>query len=111
MGDGLFNLFCPSVSRSGIRGKKHHADAVSTQRRQNDVLFGTYFFEKQIRQLQQNAGPVPRGLIAADGTPVHQVFQHLEAIYNNVVIFTAVHIGHKPHAATVVFIAPPVKTL
>jgi len=66
---------------------------------------------QRVGNLDQDAGAVAHELVGADGAPVVQVLQDLQALAHDGVALLALDVGHETHAAGVVFLAGVVQTL
>jgi hypothetical protein len=64
-----------------------------------------------MRDLNKNAGPISRTGITPHRTPVGQVFQDLKTLFNDIVGFMTLDIGHKPDAAGILFILGVIEAL
>jgi hypothetical protein len=64
-----------------------------------------------VRDLHEDAGAVAGERIAAAGTAVGEVFEHLEPLPHDVVALHAVHVDDEAHAAGVVLIGGVVEAL
>ena len=91
--------------------QEHHADAIFARRRQRETESRRFAREKFVRDLNQNAGAVAGFRIATAGAPMRQVDEDLNPLFDDVVGFLALDIGHKTHAAGVVLVARIVKPL
>ena len=99
--------------RGAVRfhGQEHHANAVFAGGRQGEAEFGAFRARKTVRDLDQDAGAIARFRIAAAGAAMGQVDQDLDALYDDVVRFLALDVGHKADAAGVVLMARVVEAL
>ena len=94
-----------------ILRQKNEPDPVLPHLRQGNPKGGALFNEKFMRDLNQQAGAVPGQRIAAASPPVAEVFDDLNALFNNGVRLLALHIDHEAHAAGVFFVLRVIKTL
>jgi hypothetical protein len=87
--------------RGAIRRQEHHAHRVAPGRGELDPETGAHATEEAIRNLDQQAGPIPGIGVAAAGAAVAQVDQDLDALLDDVVLGLPVHPRHEADAAGV----------
>ena len=101
---GHFFDHLPRPARFGLaRGHEHHADAVLSRRGQGESFRGGLSAEESVGDLQEQSGPVPRVGIAAAGTAVREVDQHLDALLNDLVTRPALDVSYETDATGIVF--------
>ena len=84
-----------------ILGKEEHANAVFPLPAQSNAQLGTYFGEKAVADLNQNANAVPGLPLGIFSGPVFQVFHNVQGICHNLMGFPAVDVHNGPDAAVV----------
>ena len=109
--NGTLDFFLTGNAAGAFLRQEAHADTVFASRRQGHALLGHFFAEEGVRQLYENAGTVAHQRICAYGTPVIQVFQDQQALFDDGVSLLAFDMGNEPHAAGVVFVSGVVQTL
>jgi hypothetical protein len=65
--------------------------------------------QEPMRYLHQNPGTITRRDLGAGGTPMGQALEHGEALVHDVVVRTAMKVGHHAHTTGVMFIRGVVK--
>jgi hypothetical protein len=64
-----------------------------------------------VRNLNQNASPVPRLRIAACGAAVGKVDENLKTLADDVMAFFSTYAGHQTHATSIVFVPGMIESL
>ena len=91
--------------------QKHHAHRVAARRRQLHPQLGALPGKELVRNLNQHAGAVAGLRIAAAGSAMLQVLQHLDALLHDCVALCALDVGDKPETAGVMLVRRVVQTL
>src|SRR5690606_18278284 len=87
------------------------ADAIIAWLRQVDALARHFLAEEAVWNLHKNASAVAHQRIGADSAAMGQVFQHLEAVFHDLMRLLALHMRNKANAARIMFVARIVKSL
>ena len=87
------------------------ADAVLADRRQLDALPSHLLAEEAVRYLHEHARPVAHQRIGSHRAAMGEVFQHGEAVADDLVRLDVLHLGDEADAAGIVFVARIVKPL
>ncbi|MNS96608.1 hypothetical protein D3C72_1309180 [compost metagenome] len=91
--------------------QEDHAHAVFAGGRQAHALRGHFFAVELVRNLDQDTGAVAHQRVRADGTPVVQVLQDLQALGNDLVGLLALDVRDHADAAGVVLVGRVVHAL
>ena len=102
------NHLLHDVAVTPVVRQEYEADAVRSGRRQ---LEGCDFPEKRVRCLDQNPGAVAGVRLAAAGSAVLQIDEHVEGISNDLMRPLSFDVHDETHAARIVFRAGVVQTL
>jgi hypothetical protein len=86
-----------------VCGQKHQSGGIVRFNRELDVRLPGRFFQKPVRLLDQYAGAVAGGFVAAAGAAVSQVHQDLQGVLHQCVSGTVVEVADHACAAGVVF--------
>ena len=81
------------------------ADAILAGRRQLEALRGHLLAEEAVGNLHQHAGAVAHQRIGADGAAMRQVFEHGEAVLDDLVRLDALHVDDEADAAGIMLVA------
>ena len=108
---GAFDLFLTGQARSRFLRQKDHADAVVAGLRQGDALLRHFLAQVGVWNLDQDTGPVAHQRVGADGAPVIQVFQDLQALFDDRVALLPLDVCDKTDTAGVVLVGRVVKPL
>ncbi len=76
-----------------------------------DALLGHFLAIETVRNLDQDARAVAHQRIGADGAPVVEVLENLQALLDDLVAFLALDVSDEADAAGVVFVLRVVQTL
>jgi len=94
-----------------VLGQETHGHGILAGRRKVDLRILGPVAQKPIGNLNQNPGAVANQRVCAHGAPVIEIDQNLKAAGNHLMGFSALDIGHKPHAARIMLVARIVQTL
>ena len=94
-----------------IGGQEYHAGTVVSEFRQCDPQFTANPGKELVRQLCQHAHAVTGIFLAAAGSPMHQVLEDGEGMFDDSVRFAALDIDHESHPARIMLGARLVQTL
>jgi hypothetical protein len=99
------------VARSCLLRQEDHTDTILTSRRQLDALPRHFFAVKLIRNLEKDARTISLQGISTNSSAVIYVFQDLQTLFDDGVIFLAFDMGNKSHTASIMLIGGVVQTL
>ncbi len=94
-----------------VAGQEDHAHAVFARRRQFDVLEGAFLAQEGVRNLQEDAGPVPGQGIGAHGATMGEVLQDAQALADDGMAALSFDVGDETDAAGIVLVARVVQAL
>ena len=117
--DSALHLLLTRQTRRMLFRQKDHTHAVFACLRQRHALgpirgrsSPSHFFAVQrIWQLNQNTRAVTHQLVRTHRTPMVQVLQNLQRIFDDVVRFLTLNMRHKAHAASIVLLPTSVQTV
>ncbi len=92
------------VGKVLVRREKDEARRILTAGRKRESQVAATVAEKGVRDLQQEARPVPRRLVAADRPPVLEVHEDRDGVVHDGVVRRRVEPGDEAHSATVVLV-------
>ena len=97
----------------GRRGRRqeNHPHTVAARLRQSYAQGRSFLLKELMRQLNQDAGPVPGFRVAAASPPMAQVDQGFQSLSDDLVGLAAPDVGHHAHPAAVVFQLGGVKAI
>ena len=90
------------MAGGGFPRQKDHADAIVAGRRKFDSEHCHFFTIKRIRNLNQNARTVTAQGIGTDGAAMIKIVKDEQSIFNDLVRYMSLDIGHKADTAGVV---------
>ena len=91
--------------------QEDHADAVFAVRRQRHALLGHFLAIETVRNLDQDARAIAHQRIGADGAPVVEVLENLQALLDDLVAFLALDVSDEADAAGVMLVLRVIQTL
>ena len=100
--DHAFELLLAGLAGGGFPRQKDHADAIVAGRWEFDSERCHFFTIKRIRNLNQNARTVTAQGIGTDGAAMIKVVKDEQSIFNDLVRYMSLDIGHKADTAGVV---------
>lgn len=109
--DHFLDDFFGMGAQLGVARHEQIANAVVARLRQVDALTRHFLAEKAIWNLYKNACTVAHQRISANGAAMGEVFQHLEAVFHDLMRLLALHMGNEANAARIMFVARIVETL
>ncbi len=95
----------------GVLRHEQHGHGVVAGLGQDAGLGPFFLAEEADRDLDEDAGAVAHQRIGADGAPMVEVFQDLQALLDDRVALAALHMGDEADAAGIVFLFGAVETL
>ena len=110
-GDDLFHHAFALQPLQLAHRQKDHAHRVAARRGQLHPQLGALLGKELVRNLNQHARAVARLRIAAAGSAVLQVLQHLDALLHDRVALLALDVGDKPETAGVMLVRRVIQTL
>jgi hypothetical protein len=99
------------LAAGAIGRQKHRTHRVASRRGELDLELVRFLDEEIVRRLHQDARAVTGVGLAAAGTAVLQVQQHLNALLDDVAGLAALDVDDEPDAARVVLVLRVVKSL
>ena len=87
----------------GFPRQEHHADAVLPDGRQRNAKFSARTAEKEVGQLDQDAGAVALERVGAGRATVGQVFKNPQSMLDDRMVLSALDMRDKAQSARVVF--------
>ena len=100
--DHAFELLLAGLAGGGLPRQKDHANAIVAGRREFDSERCHFFTIKRIRNLNQNARTVTAQGIGTDGAAMIKIVKDEQSIFNDLVRYMSLDIGHKADTAGVV---------
>ena len=100
--DHAFELLLAGLAGGGLPRQKDHADAIVAGRREFDTERCHFLTIKRIRNLNQNARTVTAQGIGTDGAAMIKIVKDEQSIFNDLVRYMSLDIGHKADTAGVV---------
>jgi hypothetical protein len=85
-----------------VRGQKNQAGSIIRFGRQGDQGLRATFFQKKVGLLNENAGTITGGFVAAAGAPVGQVHQDRQGVCDQRMALAVVDVADHAHTAGIV---------
>ncbi len=109
--DSAFDFLFAGQSGSMFFRQKYHANPIFSWRRQHDSLSGHFFPVKPVWYLDQNARPVSHHLVGADCSPMIEIFQNQQPLFDNRMTFDPLDMGHESDTTGIMLERRTIQTL
>ena len=109
--DDLFDDIAHLLSGLAVARHEELADRVMAGFRQLESELGAFRREERVRDLRQNAATVAKRGIGADRAAMVEIDQNLQALLEDVMRLSVLHVGDEADAAGIVLLRRIVETL